>query len=109
MSKAPRTVTNKMKGGLLAVGLGGVFLIAATMLLDRDQAPTAASAFYVAGMSAIVIGAAVFLRDFRTERARRRHVDSKDRHARRQDWKPRVPVTMHKDGDIDSFLDGKLR
>lgn len=105
----PLPVTSKMKGGMLAAGIGTVFLIFGTVILDSEASPTTTTAFYVMGASAIVIGVAVFLRDFRMERKRRRHVRSKGGRPRSKDWKPKIGVTSHRDPSLDTFLDSRPR
>jgi hypothetical protein len=96
-----------MKGGMLAAGIGTVFLVFATVILDGDASPNITIALYVMGASAIVIGAAVFLRDFRLEQKRRRHVRRKGRQRRGQDWKPQIEVTNRR-SDLNTFLDAEI-
>jgi hypothetical protein len=101
----PLPVTSKMKGGMLAAGIGTVFLVFRIMILDSAEYPNTAIAFYVAGASAIVIG--VFFRDFRLEQKRRRHVRRKGRQRRGQDWKPQIEVTSRRP-DLNTFLDAGI-
>jgi hypothetical protein len=100
----PLPWTNKMRGGMLATGIGVAFLTAGTLLIDAVQAPATATGFYITGAAAVVIGIAVFMRDFRTERKRRRHVKSKG-HGVPKDWNPRIGVTAHRGPSADTFRD----
>ena len=89
---------------MLAAGIGVVFLLFATVILDARAGAVAVTAFYVMGTSSIVIGSAVFLRDFRLELKRRRHVRSKGGRRRGQEWKPRIEVTSRRDAEFDTFF-----
>ena len=98
----PLPVTDKMKGGMLAAGIGSVFLIFSTVVLDRESDAWAVTAFYAMGAVSIVVGVFVFLRDYRVEKKRLRHVKAKGR-GRPKDWDPKIGVTAHRDPTFDKF------
>lgn len=85
---------------MLAFGLGVVFLVFSFVILDAEESPSITTAFYAVGAASIVIGAFVFLRDFRVERKRRRHVKKKGV-GRPKDWDPKIGVTAYRDPSHD--------
>ena len=85
---------------MLTAGIGMVFLIFSTVVLDGGSYTWAVTAFYAVGAASIVIGAFVFLRDYRVENKRRRHVKAKGR-GRPKDWDPKIGVTPYRDPSAD--------